>query len=831
MEKSRQTLLDFFEDLEKEHGEFLVYDDGFRPWSRTYGEVVRAARAFAARLRERGIGKGEKIVFWSENRPEWIAALWGGLLEGAIAVPVDYHSSADFADKIARMVQARAILVGDAVPAGSLNSASPPWRFADFEWPPSDATTDAAPARAVSLAPDDLAEIVFTSGATAEPKGVLITHRNLLSNIVPVEKEVQKYRKWGTPFFPIRFLNLLPLSHMFGQSLATFIPPMIGGTVIFQRSYNPAEIVRQIHSRRVSVLVSVPKILEVLRDHIVREFPEAAQPPAPGSRWFVNWWRYRRVHRAFGWKFWAFIVGAAPLEPAVEEFWSRMGFLVIQGYGLTETAPIVTLNHPFRARKGTVGEPIGGVEVRLADDGEILVRGGNVSRGYFGEEASSLADGWLHTGDIGEKDPEGRLIVRGRKKEVIVLPDGRKVFPEDVEAVLRSIAGVRDCAVIGPDRVHAVLRLEPGAKAEQIVARANLRLEEQQRIRAISEWPAAEELPRTPGTEKLKRTEIRQRIAGELPPATGTARGGLIELLERYAPGRTITPETTLDQLGLSSLDRVQLLMELEGMEKPIGEKPIDESIFTAAKTVADLQRPGASPPHAPEPFEFPAWNRSWPARWLRRIAQAVLLLPLTRIFVRLRVEGSENLRDLDPPVIFAPNHQSHLDVPTILAALPSKWRNRLAPAVAKEFFDPHFHAQGFSIYRRFISGLQYYLATLFFNIFPLPQREMGVRRTLHYMGELAGEGWCVTIFPEGDRTHTGEIHPFQPGVAMLASNIHVPVIPVRIEGLDHVLHRDAHWPTRGPVRVTFAAPLKLEGTDYAAQARRVQEAVEQAGV
>src|SRR5262249_35908263 len=153
------------------------------------------------------------------------------------------------------------------------------------------------------------------------------------------------------------------------------------------------------------------------------------------------WWRYRRVHRAFGWKFWAFIVGAAPLDPAVEEFWSGLGFLAIQGYGLTETAPIVTLNHPFHARKGTVGTPIGGVEVKLAEDGEILVRGGNVSQGYYGQAApaQSSNDCWLHTGDIGEKDAEGRFIIRGRKKDMIVLPDGRKVFPEDVEAVLRTI--------------------------------------------------------------------------------------------------------------------------------------------------------------------------------------------------------------------------------------------------------------------------------------------------------------------------------------------------------------------------------------------------------
>ena len=192
-----------------------------------------------------------------------------------------------------------------------------------------------------------------------------LTHQNILANIVPVEREIVKYRTYGRPFFPLRFLNLLPLSHMFGQAMATFIPPILPGITVFMRGYNPSEIVKQIRTRRISVLVCVPKMLEVLRDHLRYVVPDIFEHPAKTEHVALRWWRYRRVHRLFGMKFWAFVVGAAPLDPELEAFWSRLGFLVIQGYGLTETAPIVTLNHPFRARQGTVGTPIGGVEVKI----------------------------------------------------------------------------------------------------------------------------------------------------------------------------------------------------------------------------------------------------------------------------------------------------------------------------------------------------------------------------------------------------------------------------------------------------------------------------------
>ena len=272
------------------------------------------------------------------------------------------------------------MLAGDDVPTGRCGidrrRACEWWRFADIDWQAD------GPMPAVPASRDDVIQIIFTSGATAEPKGVVIRHRNVLANIVPVEREIAKYRRYARPFHPIRFLNLLPLSHMFGQSMATNIPPMVRGTVIFTRSFNPHDLLRLIHARRVSVLVCVPKILDVLREHVAHTFPESTEAPPAGTSIPGRWWRYRRVHSAFGFKFWSFIVGAAPLAPDLEEFWRRMGFAVIQGYGLTETAPIVTLNHPFKTSKeGSVGTPISGVEIQIADDGEILVRGENVTSG------------------------------------------------------------------------------------------------------------------------------------------------------------------------------------------------------------------------------------------------------------------------------------------------------------------------------------------------------------------------------------------------------------------------------------------------------------------
>ena len=830
----RNTLIDFFKDIVNERGEFLAYDDGFRRRAYSYTQVGSAARGFAARLAAAGIGKDDKVILWAENRPEWIACYWGCLLIGAVAVPIDYRSSPDFVATVRGLVDAKLALVGDdvdtarAVPA---SSGIPAWAMADFDW-----STD-GPWPDVAIGRDDITQIIFTSGATAEPKGVVIRHRNVLANVVPVEREVRKYRRYARPFSPIRFLNLLPLSHMFGQSMATSVPPMLGGTVVFTKSFNSHDLIRLIRSRRISVVVCVPKMLDVLREHARRTWPESDDTGA----WSIpgRWWHFRRAHAAFGPKFWAFVVGAAPLGPDLEAFWRKLGFAVVQGYGLTETAPIVTLNHPFRTSAGSVGTPIGGVDIRIAEDGEILVRGENVTSGYYtagstgagGAVRSALdADGWFHTGDIGERDTQGRVFIKGRKKEMIVTPDGLNVYPEDVERVLNALPGVTDSAVVGlttgaEERVHAVVIVDPGTDTEALVRESNARLQDHQRIRGLSVWPGAE-LPRTDGTRKLKRREVRDWVAagGHAMPAARTD-DSLEGLIARFASGRDVSGTTTLEDLGLSSLDRVELMVALEDKF----QTRIDEGRFAETVSVEDLRRLLARPAEAEdraEPVAFPSWNRTWPVRLVRRLSLATWILPLTRMFARMQVDGLEHLRDLSGPVIFASNHQSHLDVPVILAALPGTWRARVAPTMAKEFFKAHFFPASYTWRQRLTNSLNYYLAATFFNAFPIPQREAGTRQTLGYIGELTGTGWSVLIFPEGVRSDDATIAQFRGGIGLIGARLDIPVIPVRVDGVNQVLH--ATWKMARPakVRVAFGRPLRLRGDDYPALAHQVETAV-----
>ena len=397
---ARSSILEYLDNFRRHAGEAAyVFRRGYRVQRWSYGDVLQNTYRFARALEARGIGKGDKVLIWGENCAEWIVAFFGCLLRGAIVVPIDKIAAPDFAARVAQQVDAKLCV-------GSVHNTVPGVAHFDLETLREQlAEVSDAPVVAAGATRDDIVQIVFTSGTTAEPRGVVITHGNILANLEPLERQIGEYLKYERIFHPLRFLNLLPLSHVFGQFLGIFLPQLLAATVLFQDTLNPTEVMRTIKTERVSVVVAVPRLMESLKDKIERDMEAAGKSDwfhqqleaAKDEKFVKRWWRFRHIHNQFGWKFWAFISGGAALDAETEEFWRRLSFVVIQGYGLTETTSLISLNHPFHTGKRSIGKVLEGREMKLDENGEILVRGANVAAGYWQNKELKpvLERGWL----------------------------------------------------------------------------------------------------------------------------------------------------------------------------------------------------------------------------------------------------------------------------------------------------------------------------------------------------------------------------------------------------------------------------------------------------
>src|SRR5215831_550109 len=369
----RESLLDYFcADSRPPDDTAVVWRRSYRRVRWTYSTLLGTATCFASELAVRGIEKGDRVLLWGENSGEWIAAFLGCVLRGAIAVPLDAIGDPGFAQRVARQSGARLAVVGRSLPSENLTPDV--ISFEDF--PRAMANRAADNISPTPVHRDDPVEIVFTSGTTAEPRGVVLTHGNILANLEPIERGFDRYRRYERFFHPIRILNLLPLSHVFGQFLGIFLPQVFGATVLFLDTLNPAEIAREVKREKVSVLVAVPRLIESLQGQVERDLETRDQSErfrrnfdrAASEHFLRRWWRFRAIRRRFGWRFWAIVSGGAALPAETETFWTRLGYAVIQGYGSTETTSLVSLNHPFRLGHGSIGKPMAGLEVKLAED-------------------------------------------------------------------------------------------------------------------------------------------------------------------------------------------------------------------------------------------------------------------------------------------------------------------------------------------------------------------------------------------------------------------------------------------------------------------------------
>jgi long-chain acyl-CoA synthetase len=836
----RTSLLEYFQRDSRPSDEIaVVWRSGYRTMRWPYEELFRAATRFAWELNDRGVQKGDRVLLWAENSGWWVAAFLGCMLAGAVCVPMDFGADEGFAQRVAALAAIQLAVLGK----GLALPGSDPQVLQLETFFDSEKNTQQEIFPSPSIAVGDPLQIVFTSGTTAEPRGVVLTHSNILANIQPIEQEIEHYRRYERFLHPLKILNSLPLSHVFGQLLGIFVPQILGATAVFLDTLNPSEVVRAVKSERVSVLVTVPRLLESLRDQAERDLTARGRlekfqrdfRASHGEHFLKRWWRFRAIRRRFGWRFLAIVCGGATLPAPVEEFWKRLGYAVIQGYGLTETTALVSLNHPFRLSSGSIGKAMPGLEMKLSEDGEILVRGPNVARSYWQRgDAVSVPDpdGWFHTGDIGERDEAGNLYFKGRRKNVIVTPEGLNIYPQDLEAELRKEPSVRDCVVIGLEREgnaqpYAVLLLKDSANksdADAIVQRANERLAPFQRMQHWLVWPDAD-FPRTP-TQKPVLSRIREAAEAALgkPRSDGaqTAPPGVLgELLKGISRGRLASNESA--PLQLSSIDRVELLSALEDRY----QVDLSETEFASANSVEALEKLVAQPSQGAAAFSYPRWPLSWPARLLRAAVFTVLARPALLILGWPRVSGRENLRAAKGPLLVVSNHVTYFDPVLILHALPARLRRRLAVAMDGERLEsmrrppPH---SGF--FRSLLNHLRYFAVVALFNVFPLP-RQAGFRKSFAFAGDLIDRGWSVLIFPEGELTRDGRTAPFRAGIGLLVTGLGVPVVPARLGGLFALKQAGKRHASPGQITISLGSPISINAARPAEEiAREIQEHV-----
>jgi long-chain acyl-CoA synthetase len=824
---ARRNLLSLFDAfLRWGKGVAVVERRGYRRHSMTYSELTACALSWSHGLAGRGIGPGDRVLLWGQNSTNWIACFWAILLRGAIVVPMDTGASPDFVQRTIQDAGVKLILCDSSVP--NIASIIPSVSFEDLT-PIVQGRVPSAkdhPHPGDAATRETIAEILFTSGTTAEPRGVVLTHGNFLANLEPLESGIDPYRKYERWFHPLRFVSLVPLSHVFGQFMTLFVPPLIGATVAFEPSNQPTEIIRAVEREHATALIAVPRMLDLLHNGLQREIEARGRgerfartfEKAAGEKFLHRAWRFRRIHRRFGWKFWAFISGGAALSGDTETFYRRLGYAVVQGYGMTETASLISLNHPFHAAEGSVGKILPGREFKLAEDGEILVRGENVSAGYWeqGRLKPSEEQGWLRTGDLGELDAEGNLRFRGRKKNVIVTPAGLNIYPEDLETALRKQPGVRDCVVISVERKGnaepcAVLLLpaDSDSAAGQAVETANATLAEYQRIRTWLVWPDLD-FPRTP-TGKARIALIAARAAellGSQPGAESSISpppDSLGTLLSHFASVSASSSAAPLS--SLSSLDRVELLSALEQRYNV----ELNETAFAEAQTLGEVRRLLELPVGGHAEYVYPRWTQRAPVRWFRLLVYYALVWPATQILAHPRVLGREHLRNIRGPVIVISNHVTRrADIGLILAALPARYRHRLAVAMGGEALRKmRKPPKEWFFLKRWAYQKGYLLVVSLFNVFPLPQLS-GFRGSFHFAGESVDRGYSLLVFPEGvvNNSEDGRMAPFQSGIGLLAENLDIPVVPMRLDGVWQMKREGRRLAHLGEVTVRIGSPV-----------------------
>jgi long-chain acyl-CoA synthetase len=827
----------------------ILFREGDQVREYTYGRIYRDSLAVARWLKRQGVKKGDRGVILFENRPEWCVCYFGLLLAGAVAMPVDPVSRWEFLDYVLQETRARVVFTFPNAPLTQLRESAFPEQIVVIGegWEAGEKTvgfSETLGAQA-SLKPlpaaraDDLASIIYTSGTTGMPKGVMLTHRNFLANF----QGITRLNALGPGD---NFLSILPLSHAFPFTATLLTPLFLKLKITYLDTLKPEAILKCLKEQQVTILPVTPQVLQLFYNGMQRQMDKIPWPVRPLLLGFLNMsWkisRYlgvnpaqpllNRFRSALGEQFRFFVSGGAKLPEALAQGFARFGFTILEGYGLTETAPVVTFNPPEAVRIGSGGRPLAGVEVRILNPdargvGEVLIRGDNVMAGYYQNQAATrevLKDGWFHSGDLGYLDKDGYLYLQGRIKEIIVLSSGKNVSAEEVTQYYLQAPSVKEifvtadaraeklAAVIVPDLdfFRKIGETDIYGKVKWDLEAWSQGLESYKRVRDFV--LINEELPKTRlGKVKIHEAQrLYQERAGkkyekkklgaeeELSPV-GKA---VVEVLARQLGEARISLDDHLElDLGLDSLGLVQLLAALENRchlqirdEEFIG-------IFTVRELIGFIEerKPELAGEVEVEPEAWAEILRTDPPPELRRrlgleggLAARMAtrgLSPLLGFWFKkkfdLQVYGAENLRGQG--YVICPNHASFLDGFLIAYAAPAPLRGRLFSLGYSRYFD-------LPVVRN-LSRL--------IRVIPIDSSR-NVVAAMQVASYLLRNGRLLCVFPEGSRSPTGEVGRFKKGAAILAKELAAKLVPVYIEGSYEAWPTGATWPRSHPIRIIF---------------------------
>ena len=802
----------------------------------TYAETYALSRQMAWQLWQSGLRKDDRVVLASENQPEWCVAYLAAVQIGTIVVPLDAQTPTHEILAVAEFTDAKSILASENVleKFGPTLSAEKPVLHninknckivrADNEVDDPVDTEIPTDFPNVEVTPDTVASIIFTMGTTVEAKGAMLTHGGFISNVQAVAKALP-------PTDTECIMSALPLYHALSFSCSLLMALYSGTTATYVNALRPTTLLKTMREAKTTAFIGVPRLFQMLQSTIERQ---AARADTPGTT------LAEKAQAVMGGEIRVLVSGGASLSDAIYDGFQKFGMTIYQGYGMTETAPVLSVNPYLKSKRGSVGPAVEGVEIQVENPdsdgiGEVIAKGPSTMKGYYQNPDATekaIRDGWLYTGDLGYMDEDGYLYLTGHCKDIIVPASGKNIYPVELETLYRNSPAISEICVIGipyedgsDTAIHAVIVPTTPDETTKIAIQQHLQartkaLPSYQQFHKFHLWDDA--LPKTEDGN-IDRAHLRHTLAAhiketEAPEAAAEADGlaasrtdipdEILSTLARLArmPAHQVRRESRLDtDLGLDSLTRLDLLLVLE---RRLGET-IPDALLANLETVDDVvkltetfQTDATQVKHELGEKEKPEFAQA--PRWYARAFRA-MITGIYRRYFSLECQGLEHIPQ-GRPYIIMPNHTSHLDTLTVITALGTK-AYRLWTLAARDYW--------------FANRLQGWFARTCLNALPI-EREGNFTEFLQDLraaNEVMAQHNGLLIFPEGTRSLDGNLQPFMPGVlSLLIYGPNVPVIPAYIEGTYHALPKGQNLPKRHPVRIVFGEPLTFPPESWGSQ-------------